>query len=107
MSRHRSRRADRAPGRCRAGGGLLGGKDPTGRFCSARTVCKTDLLLAVLGSHQLPCLCAEVPDPLTDDIMVWTNTIPAVDLLIRHLVAAAGFRLVMFPLLLGQAILRG
>src|SRR5262249_8264044 len=25
------RRADRAPGRCRAGGGLLGGKDPTGR----------------------------------------------------------------------------
>ena len=24
--------ADRAPGRCRAGGGLLGGKDPTGRF---------------------------------------------------------------------------
>ena len=27
-----SRRADRAPGRCRAGGGLLGGKDPTGRF---------------------------------------------------------------------------
>src|SRR5262249_26584575 len=30
--RHRRRRADRAPGRCRAGGGLLGGKDPTGRF---------------------------------------------------------------------------
>ena len=26
--------ADRAPGRCRAGGGLLGGKDPTGRFSS-------------------------------------------------------------------------
>lgn len=26
------RRADLAPGRCRAGGGLLGGKDPTGRF---------------------------------------------------------------------------
>src|SRR4051794_10167441 len=26
------RRADRAQGRCRAGGGLLGGKDPTGRF---------------------------------------------------------------------------
>src|SRR5262245_32019669 len=26
--RHRIRRADRAPGRCRAGGGLLGGKDP-------------------------------------------------------------------------------
>src|SRR5207244_2552743 len=26
------RRADRAPGRCWAGGGLLGSKDPTGRF---------------------------------------------------------------------------
>jgi hypothetical protein len=26
------RRADRAPGRCRAGGGLLGGKDLAGRF---------------------------------------------------------------------------
>ena len=26
--------ADRAPGRCRAGGGLLGGKDLTGRFFS-------------------------------------------------------------------------
>src|SRR5262245_42289337 len=26
--RQRRRRADRAPGRCRAGGGLLGGKDP-------------------------------------------------------------------------------
>src|SRR5262249_11844187 len=26
------RRADRAPGRCRAGGGLRGGKDRTGRF---------------------------------------------------------------------------
>src|SRR5262245_61497721 len=25
-------RADRAPGRCRAGGGLLGGKDPTDRL---------------------------------------------------------------------------
>src|SRR5882672_7472008 len=32
MKRHRFRRADRAPGRCRAGGGLLGGKDPAGRF---------------------------------------------------------------------------
>src|SRR5713226_726814 len=40
IMRHRSRRADRAPGRCRAGevfeaapyGALLGGKDPTGRF---------------------------------------------------------------------------
>src|SRR5262245_56047043 len=38
MERHRSRRANRAPGRCRAGGGLAtagcrhGGKDPTGRF---------------------------------------------------------------------------
>jgi len=29
-----TRRADRAPGRCRAGGGLLRGKDPTGRFFS-------------------------------------------------------------------------
>src|SRR5262249_43439711 len=29
---HRPRRADRAPGRCWAGGGLLGGKDPAGRF---------------------------------------------------------------------------
>src|SRR5260370_29278611 len=29
---YRLRRADRAPGRCRAGRGLLGGKDPTGRF---------------------------------------------------------------------------
>jgi hypothetical protein len=27
-----TRRADRAPERCRAGGGLLGGKDPAGRF---------------------------------------------------------------------------
>src|SRR5262245_23321619 len=32
MVGHRSRRADRAPGRCRAGGGLLGGKGPAGRF---------------------------------------------------------------------------
>ncbi len=32
---HPSRRADRAPGRCRADGGLLGGKDPTGRFVSS------------------------------------------------------------------------
>src|SRR5262249_58348122 len=30
--RQRRRRADRAPGRCRAGGGLLGGKDPAGRL---------------------------------------------------------------------------
>src|SRR5262245_45967586 len=32
MEGHRGRRADRAPGRCRAGGGLLGGKDPAGRL---------------------------------------------------------------------------
>src|SRR5215217_3507962 len=32
MERYRVRRADRAPGRWRAGGGLLGGKDPTGRL---------------------------------------------------------------------------
>src|SRR5436190_1643495 len=36
---HRSRRADRAPGRCRAGGGLLGGKDPTGRLSLLTAVC--------------------------------------------------------------------
>src|SRR5262245_7621245 len=30
--RQRIRRADRAPGRCRAGGGLLGGKDPPAAF---------------------------------------------------------------------------
>src|SRR5262249_60088204 len=31
------KRADRAPRRCRAGGGLLGGKDPAGRLSGART----------------------------------------------------------------------
>src|SRR5262245_34644203 len=36
MERHRCRRADRAPGRCRAGGGLLGGKDPAGRLSILR-----------------------------------------------------------------------
>src|SRR6266508_2105780 len=33
---HHSRRANRAPGRCRAGGGLLGGKDPTGPLSMPR-----------------------------------------------------------------------
>src|SRR5829696_9895552 len=31
-----SRRADRAPGWCRAGGGLLGGKGPAGRFVGSQ-----------------------------------------------------------------------
>jgi hypothetical protein len=35
--RLRGRRADRAPGRCRAGGGLPRGKDPTGRLSVAIT----------------------------------------------------------------------
>jgi hypothetical protein len=32
MKKPSPRRADRSPERCRAGGGLLGGKDPVGRF---------------------------------------------------------------------------
>src|SRR5262249_25623708 len=32
------RRADRAPGRCRAGGGLLGGKDPPAAFRPSQVV---------------------------------------------------------------------
>ena len=32
MKKTSPRRADRSPERCRAGGGLLGGKDPAGRF---------------------------------------------------------------------------
>ena len=32
MKQPSPRRADRSPERCRAGGGLLGGKDPAGRF---------------------------------------------------------------------------
>src|SRR5271157_2878199 len=34
MKKPSPRRADRSPERCRAGGGLLGGKDPAGRFLS-------------------------------------------------------------------------
>jgi len=38
VKRTSCRRADRAPERCPAGGGLLGGKDPTGRFRSTQSI---------------------------------------------------------------------
>src|ERR1041384_637302 len=54
MRTHRSRRADRAPGRCRAGGGLLGGKDSTGRFQRTRSVVVQDGAdAAVLGEQRI------------------------------------------------------
>src|SRR5262245_19149025 len=51
------RRADRAPGRCRAGGGLLGGKDPAGRFLlssplAAAAVRAADQGRSLLGGEQ-------------------------------------------------------
>src|SRR5262249_57098827 len=87
-------------------GGLLGGKGPAGRFGSAWTVCKTVLLFAVLRSHQFPRLRAEVPDGLLS-FTPWTNTPPAVDLLVRLVVPASGLGLVMLPFFLGQAFLSG
>src|SRR2546423_15224190 len=71
-----------------------------------RTVCKTVLLLVLLHTHQFPRLGAEVPGGLPTHV-AWTNTPPAVDLLVRLFVPAAGFRLVMSPFLLGQAFLGG
>ena len=70
---------------------LLGGKDLTGRlaywFC--RTVLEAVLLFGLLGSHQFPRLRAEVPDGLAK-VMARTNTPPAIDLIVRLVVPAAG-----------------
>src|SRR6516225_3534444 len=65
---------------------------------------QTVLLLDLLHTHQLPRLQAEVPDGLPH-FMVGTNTPPFVDLLVRLLVPATGFRLVLLSCLLGQAFL--
>lgn len=48
MGRHPSRRADLAPGPCLVGGGLLGGKDPSGRLLTKdfQTVLQTALFPA-------------------------------------------------------------
>src|SRR5262249_22925421 len=66
-------RADRAPGRCRAGGGLLGGKDPARRFSSPDRLRETprpasyaslpefrSSLFLLIDLQQLLCFRAEV-----------------------------------------------
>src|SRR5262249_36123701 len=48
------RRADRAPGRCRAGGGLLGGKDPPATRSVGRSIVVQDrAYAAVLGEQGI------------------------------------------------------
>src|SRR5436305_7028715 len=88
--------------------GLLGGKDPTGRFSFSfcRTFLQTALFLVLLRTHQFPRLRAEVPNRPPDHV-ARTNRVPSVDLLVRLIEPAAGFRLVMLPFLLGQVFLRG
>src|SRR5262245_23920574 len=54
MVEHRGRRADRAPGRCRAGGSSLGGKDPTGRFALQLNSWKPALTAVNRGSGLDP-----------------------------------------------------
>src|SRR5262249_42441000 len=80
---------------------------PSGTYeVSFHSPLTTHLLLALLRTHQLPRLGAEVPDTLLNHA-AGPRTPPAVDLLVRLLEPAAGFRPVMFPFLLGQAFLRG
>ena len=93
------------PGRCRAGGGLLGRKDPTGRL-RFNTDARSVLLLAVLRENHFACLGAEVPYGSPHQVS-GTSTQRLVDLLVRQIEPAPGFRLVMRLLLVGQAFLRG
>ena len=94
-------------------GGLLGGKAPPAAFCSfCRTVGKPFkpigagyFLLSFVPINSLASAWkSQMAWPITS---AWTNTPSAVDLLVRLIEPAAGFRLVMGPFLLGQAFLGG
>src|SRR5262245_49260477 len=74
---------------------------------SCGTVQETVLLLVPIRTHYFPRLFAEVPNDLRNSIARRTNAPPAIDLCLRPLVPAAGFRFVVPPLVLGQARSRG
>ena len=88
-------------------GGLLGGKDPAGRFRSGVRGQQNQMRpdsYSFFASHPSVSSPPRGSPRWPGQHITWTNTPPAIDLLVRLFEPAAGLCLVMSPFLLGQAV---